>query len=63
MEYPSIGSTFKNVKLDNIPEKLRETLQPSIKIDPFPVIPAAKFLVLAGVKGKESVTRRCPKTS
>lgn len=52
MEYPSIGSTFKNVKLDNIPEKLRETLQPSIKIDPFPVIPAARFLVLAGVKGK-----------
>jgi UDP-N-acetylmuramate dehydrogenase len=53
MEYPSIGSTFKNVKLDRIPEKWKEILMPSIKIDPFPVIPAAKFLILAGVKGKQ----------
>jgi UDP-N-acetylenolpyruvoylglucosamine reductase len=53
MEYPSIGSTFKNVNVDKVPEKLRETLAPSIKIDPFPVIPAAKFLILAGVKGKK----------
>lgn len=53
MEYPSIGSTFKNVKIDKIPEKLKETLTASIKIDPFPVIPAAKFLIMAGVKGKK----------
>src|ERR1035437_2133487 len=53
MEYPSIGSTFKNVKLDRIPEKWKEILIPSIKIDPFPVVPAAKFLILAGVKGKK----------
>lgn len=52
MEYPSIGSTFKNVKLDKISEKLKETLSASIKIDPFPVIPAAKFLIMADVKGK-----------
>jgi UDP-N-acetylmuramate dehydrogenase len=53
MEFPSIGSTFKNVKLDKIPKKWQETLTPSIKIDPFPVVPAAKFLVMAGVKGKK----------
>jgi len=53
MEYPSIGSTFKNVKLDNVPEKWKEILESSIKIDPFPVVPAAKFLVMAGVKGKK----------
>jgi UDP-N-acetylmuramate dehydrogenase len=53
MEFPSIGSTFKNVKIDKIPEKLKETLSASIKIDPFPVIPAAKFLIMAGVKGKK----------
>jgi UDP-N-acetylmuramate dehydrogenase len=53
MEFPSIGSTFKNVKVDKIPEKWKETLMPSVKIDPFPVVPAAKFLVLAGVKGKK----------
>lgn len=52
MEYPSIGSTFKNVNIDKIPEKLKDTLAASIKIDPFPVIPAAKFLIMAGVKGK-----------
>jgi len=53
MEYPSIGSTFKNVKLDKVPEKWKETLLPSVKIDPFPVVPAAKFLVMAEVKGKK----------
>ncbi len=53
MEYPSIGSTFKNVKLDDIPEKWKEILMTSVKIDPFPVVPAAKFLVLARVKGKK----------
>jgi UDP-N-acetylmuramate dehydrogenase len=53
MEYPSIGSTFKNVKLDKIPEIWREVLAPSIKIDPFPVVPAAKFLVMTGIKGKK----------
>src|ERR1035437_7407757 len=53
MESPSIGSTFKNVKVDKISEELKETLSASIKIDPFPVIPAAKFLILAGVKGKK----------
>jgi len=53
MEFPSIGSTFKNVKVDKIPEKWKEALMPSVKIDPFPVVPAAKFLVLAGVKGKK----------
>jgi UDP-N-acetylmuramate dehydrogenase len=53
MEFPSIGSTFKNVKVDKIPEKWKETLMSSVKIDPFPVVPAAKFLVLAGVKGKK----------
>ena len=53
MEFPSIGSTFKNVKPDKIPEKWKKTLAASIKIDPFPVVPAAKFLVMAGVKGKK----------
>jgi UDP-N-acetylmuramate dehydrogenase len=53
MEYPSIGSTFKNVKIDSIPKKWKEVLMSSVKIDPFPVVPAAKFLVLAGVKGKK----------
>jgi UDP-N-acetylmuramate dehydrogenase len=53
MEYPSIGSTFKNVKINKIPKKWQETFASSIKIDPFPVMPAAKFLIMAGVKGKK----------
>jgi UDP-N-acetylmuramate dehydrogenase len=52
MDSPSIGSTFKNVKVDKIPEQWKKILMSSVKIDPFPVVPAAKFLVLAGVKGK-----------
>lgn len=53
MEFPSIGSTFKNVKVDKIPGALLKTIEQSIKIDPFPVVPAAKFLIMAGVKGKK----------
>lgn len=52
MEYPNIGSTFKNVRVEDVPENLKAELMPYIKDDPFPVIPVAKLLYLAGVKGK-----------
>lgn len=54
MDIPSIGSTFKNVIYDKLPKKLQQEFKNSVKIDPFPVIPAAKFLVLAGVKGERA---------
>lgn len=52
MEFPNIGSTFKNVRIETLPENWKKELSPYIKNDPFPVIPAAKLLFLANVKGK-----------
>lgn len=52
LEYPNIGSIFKNVPVDKFaPEKL-ESLSQYIKDDPFPVIPAAKLTFLVGLCGK-----------
>ena len=52
MEYPNIGSTFKNIPLQNIPENLINELSQYVKNDPFPVIPVAKLLYLCNLKGK-----------
>ncbi len=59
MEYPSLGSTFKNVPLTQIDSKIisiNPCFNPHksmsiIKNDPFPVIPAAYFISEAGLKG------------
>lgn len=52
MEYPNIGSMFKNIPLEKVPENLKEEFAPFIKDDPFPIVPAAKLLALAGLKGR-----------
>ena len=52
LEYPSAGSTFKNVDAKLVTEKQREEWVTVIKNDPFPVIPAAFLLSEAGLKGK-----------
>lgn len=54
IEYPNIGSTFKNIPLQNIPENLKNELSQYVKNDPFPVIPVAKLLYLCNLKGKRS---------
>jgi len=51
MEYPSIGSTFKNVPFAKLPDNLKEEFKDSIKNDPMPIIPVVKILTLAGLKG------------
>lgn len=48
MDYPSLGSTFKNVPLDNI--NLEDENIP-IKNDPIPMIPAAYLISKAGLIG------------
>lgn len=53
MEYPNIGSTFKNVKVGSVPENWKKELAQYVKNDPFPVVPSAKLLFLANVKGKK----------
>lgn len=52
MEYPNIGSTFKNIPLINLSEKLAKEFQLFVKNDPFPVVPTTKLLALAGLKGE-----------
>lgn len=51
LEYPSAGSVFKNIPLETIPQDLKDKWQSFIKNDPFPVIPAAKIIALAGLAG------------
>lgn len=53
LEYPSAGSTFKNIPLDSISQEVAEEFRAVIKIDPFPVIPAAAVLDRLGLKGRE----------
>lgn len=53
LEYPNVGSIFKNVAWDSLPVaiKARADIKRHIKQDPFPVIPAAFFIDQAGLKG------------
>lgn len=51
MEYPSLGSTFKNVDIRKIAKKQYKSFESIIKTDPFPVIPAAYLISEAGLKG------------
>lgn len=53
LEYPNIGSIFKNVSIENIPEKFKGELLQYVKNDPFPVVPSAKLIFLSGFKGKK----------
>ena len=52
MEYPNIGSMFKNIPQDILPQNLKEEFSPFVKDDPFPIVPAAKLLALAELKGR-----------
>jgi UDP-N-acetylmuramate dehydrogenase len=51
LEYPNIGSIFKNVDLKKVPEPVKELCAHVIKVDPFPVVPTAFLLSQAGLKG------------
>lgn len=52
MDYPNIGSTFKNLPVERISEKQKEEFKDFIKNDPFPVVLTTKLLALADLKGK-----------
>lgn len=51
LEYPNIGSIFKNVDLKLVPEPVRALCAQVIKVDPFPVVPTAFLLAEAGLRG------------
>lgn len=51
MEYPNAGSIFKNVDLKKMPKEFQVRFARSIKLDPVPVIPTARLISEAGLKG------------
>lgn len=52
MNYPNIGSTFKNISLNSLSEGLQKEFASFVKTDPFPVVPTTKLLALCDLKGK-----------
>ncbi len=54
LEYPNVGSIFKNVPVEKFDTKqfLYELAQ-YVKNDPFPVVPTAKINFLTGLKGEK----------
>ncbi|MEK7517779.1 MAG: UDP-N-acetylmuramate dehydrogenase [Patescibacteria group bacterium] len=52
LEYPNIGSIFKNVPFESLPSNLKKEFGQYVKNDPFPVVPTAKIIFLSGLKGR-----------
>ncbi len=53
VELPNIGSTFKNIPLSSLSENLQKEFSQYVKQDPFPIVPTAKLLALANLKGRK----------
>ena len=51
LEYPNAGSIFKNVPLERVPKEHLPLFAEAIKNDPFPIVPSAKIIAVAGLKG------------
>lgn len=50
LEYPNIGSIFKNIPIEKVPRKTLEIFREVIKNDPFPVLPVAALSSASGLK-------------
>jgi UDP-N-acetylmuramate dehydrogenase len=53
INYPNIGSIFKNVPVSNFDSKIIEDFKEFIKSDPEPVIPAGILISKCGLAGKK----------
>ncbi len=53
LEFPNIGSIFKNTDLKLVPEKYQKEWAAVIKTDPFPVMPTAHIITEAGLKNRQ----------
>lgn len=51
LEYPSAGSTFKNIPVSSVSDRVRKEFSDVVKVDPFPVIPVAAVLDRLDLKG------------
>lgn len=52
MDFPSIGSMFKNISLDSLSNELRKEFSAIVKTDPFPLVPVTKLLAFCGLRGR-----------
>jgi len=52
LKFPSAGSVFKNIPLEEIPKRVKEKFKDKIKRKPFPYLPAAILIEALGFKGK-----------
>lgn len=52
LDFPNIGSTFKNIPVEKVPATVLDKFNDKIKNDPFPVLPVAKLIAEAGLKGR-----------
>lgn len=53
LEYPNIGSIFKNCPLAVVPNSVQKKFKTFIKNDPFPILPTAILIADAGLTGKK----------
>lgn len=53
LEYPNAGSVFKNVNLELVPIEVQPLFLDKVKKDPFPIVPAAWFIIGTGLVGKK----------
>ena len=51
LKYPNIGSIFKNVRIEGLPMSIAKEHEHVVKVDPFPVIPAAYLIDRSRLKG------------
>ena len=49
LEYPNLGSTFKNIPVEKVSTEILDEFRASIKKDPFFVLPAVKLIVGANL--------------
>lgn len=50
LEYPNVGSIFKNIPIDKVPKETIARFRAVVKNDPFPVLPVAALTSEAGLK-------------
>ena len=52
LESPNIGSIFKNIPFESLPDEWKKFYEPRVKKDPMPVVPTAILISDAGLNGK-----------
>ncbi len=52
LNFPNIGSTFKNVPIKNVSKEVLGQFEGHIKQDPFPVLPVAKLIASTDLVGR-----------